>query len=197
MDAEMTLSLLSYQLIDKLIEKFYSTTFPFIQNTLLQSYFTGNLKLRSELEEDALLSIVCMLGKIQKDNKTPKDQQLDVCFVLEMIKNSKWDNILFQRRYIHIVIQWVKLLPKSKFVHYYNLVLESLQRTNDVVLIYEHCSCIHKMLQEIDYWLKMSPNATGGLTGGLNQRFLVGANMFGSHALRRQARSDPIDFSND
>lgn len=30
MDAEMTLSLLSYQLIDKLIEKFYSTTFPFI-----------------------------------------------------------------------------------------------------------------------------------------------------------------------
>lgn len=74
MDAEMTLSLLSYQLIDKLIEKFYSTTFPFIQNTLLQSYFTGNLKLGSELEEDALLSIVCMLGKIQKDNKTPKDQ---------------------------------------------------------------------------------------------------------------------------
>lgn len=45
MDAEMTLSLLSFQLIDKLIEKFYTTTFPFIQNTLLQSYFTGNLKL--------------------------------------------------------------------------------------------------------------------------------------------------------
>ena len=126
MDAEMTLSLLSFQLIDKLIEKFYTTTFPFIQNTLLQSYFTGNLKLQSELEEDALLSIVCMLGKIQKDNKTPKDQQLDVCFVLEMIKTSKWENILFQRRYIHILIQWVKLIPKSKFVHYYNFVLENL-----------------------------------------------------------------------
>jgi len=27
----------------------------------------------SELQEDALLSIVCMLGKIQKDNKTPKE----------------------------------------------------------------------------------------------------------------------------
>lgn len=53
------------------------------------------------------------------------------------------------------------------------------------MLIYEHCSCIHKMLQEIDYWLKMSPNMTGGLTGGLNQRFLVGANMFGSQSLRR------------
>jgi len=30
MDPEMTISLLSFQLIDKLIEKFYSTTFPFI-----------------------------------------------------------------------------------------------------------------------------------------------------------------------
>ena len=35
MDAEMSLSLLSFQLIDKLIEKFYTTTFPFIQNSLL------------------------------------------------------------------------------------------------------------------------------------------------------------------
>lgn len=35
MDCEMTISLLSFQLIDKLIEKFYVTTFPFIQNQLL------------------------------------------------------------------------------------------------------------------------------------------------------------------
>ena len=45
MDPEMTVSLLSFQLIDKLIEKFYNTTFPFIQNQLLQSYFTGGLNL--------------------------------------------------------------------------------------------------------------------------------------------------------
>ena len=64
MDPEMTLSLLSYQLIDKLIEKFYTTTYPFIQNHLLQQYFTGNIKLQTELQEDALLSMVCMLGKI-------------------------------------------------------------------------------------------------------------------------------------
>ena len=64
MDPEMSLSLLSFQLIDKLIEKFYSTTFPFIQNQLLHSYFTGVLNLENELQEDALLSIVCMLGKI-------------------------------------------------------------------------------------------------------------------------------------
>lgn len=64
MEPEMSLSLLSFQLIDKIIEKFYSTCFPFIQNNLLQSYFTGQLKLDNELQEDALLSIVCMLGKI-------------------------------------------------------------------------------------------------------------------------------------
>jgi hypothetical protein len=45
-----------------------------------------------------------MLGKIHKDNKTPKEQQLDVCYVLDLIKQSKWDNILFQRRYVHILI---------------------------------------------------------------------------------------------
>ena len=73
MDPEMTISLLSFQLIDKLIEKFYQTTFPFIQNNLLDQYFAGNLQLQNDLQEDALLSIVCMLGKIHKDNKTPKE----------------------------------------------------------------------------------------------------------------------------
>ena len=63
--------------------------------------------------------------------------------------------ILFQRRYIHILTQWVKLIPKSKFMHFFNLVLTNLQNTTDMVLIYEHCTCIHEMLKEIDYWLKM------------------------------------------
>jgi hypothetical protein len=45
-----------------------------------------------------------MLGKIQKDNKIPKEQRYDVCFVLDMLRQAKWDNILFQRRFIHILI---------------------------------------------------------------------------------------------
>lgn len=57
------------------------------------------------------------------------------------------------------------------------------------------------MLQEIDYWLKMSNNMSGGFFGGLNQRFFGGSNsggsgMAGSSSLRRQ-RSELIDFSND
>jgi hypothetical protein len=159
MDPEMTLSLLSFQLVDKLIEKFYSTTYPFVQSQLLQQYFTGHLKLQTELQEDALLSMVCMLGKIQKDNKVPADQLLDVCFILDMIRQSKWDSLLFQRRYIHILIQWVKLIPKTKFTLYYNLVLDNLAATSDLVLIYEHASCIHEMLKEIEYWIKQRNSA--------------------------------------
>ena len=72
-----------------------------------------------------------MLGKIQKDNKTPVDQRYDVCFVLEMIKNNKWQSILFQRRFVHILIQWIKLIPKTKFMVYFNFVLQELSKTTD------------------------------------------------------------------
>jgi hypothetical protein len=92
-----------------------------------------------------------------------------------MIRQSKWDNILFQRRFVHILIQWVKLIPKNKFMHYYQLILEDLNNTNDMVLIYEYSTCIHEMLKEIDYWIKMSnssgpgqfvsPFGSGPLTG--------------------------------
>lgn len=57
------------------------------------------------------------------------------------------------------------------------------------------------MLQEIDYWLKMSTSLTGGFFGGWNQRFFGGSgsigSSIGSSTLRRQARSDLIDFGND
>ena len=107
-----------------------------------------------------MLSIVCMLGKIQKDNKTPKEQRYDVCYVLDMIKSTKWDKIIFQRRYIHILLQWVKLIPKHKFIAYFNLVTENLSQTTDMVLIYEYSTCIHEMLKEIDYWIKMNNSAS-------------------------------------
>lgn len=86
-----------------------------------------------------------------------------------MIKTNKWDNILFQRRYVHILIQWVKLIPKSKFMVYYNFILENLNNTQDYVLIYEQCSCIHEMLKEIDYWLKMSSGSGQNNYGSMLQ----------------------------
>ena len=97
-----------------------------------------------------------MLGKIQKDNKIPREQRYDVCFVLDMLRQTKWENILFQRRFIHILIQWAKLIPKQRFMYYFNMVLESLEATTDFVLIYEYATCIHEMLKEIDYWIKQS-----------------------------------------
>ena len=72
-----------------------------------------------------------MLGKIQKDNKVPKDQRYDVCFVLEMLRQNKWDKILFQRRFVHILIQWVKLIPKEKFIHYFCMILDNLNSCTD------------------------------------------------------------------
>ena len=49
MDAEMTTNLLAFHLVDKLIENFYQNCFPYIQNELLQSYFTGKLGRLDEL----------------------------------------------------------------------------------------------------------------------------------------------------
>ena len=54
------------------------------------------------------------------------------------------------------MIQWVKLIPKAKFMTYFNIILENMHATTDFVLIYEQACCIHEMLKEIDYWLKLS-----------------------------------------
>ena len=45
---------------------------------------------------------------------------------------------------------------------YFNIVLENLHVTTDFVLIYEQACCIHEMLKEIDYWLKMSNSTQPG-----------------------------------
>jgi len=158
----------------------------------LQQYFTGTLNLQNELQEDALLSIVCMLGKIQKDNKIPKEQRYDVCYVLDMITQTKWKNILFQRRFVHILIQWVKLIPKSKFIFYYYQVLDNLNSTTDFVLIYEYATCIHEMLKELDYWIKMS-NSSG--PGQLVSPFGVGLNTTGLR--KATVKGDLLDFNDN
>lgn len=108
-----------------------------------------------------------------------------------MIKTSKWDNILFQRRYVHILIQWVKLIPKAKFIVYFNFILENLNNTQDYVLIYEQCSCIHEMLKEIDYWLKMSSGSGQGSYGSMLQVAYKGGD---STSLRKARSNDLLDF---
>jgi hypothetical protein len=45
---------------------------------------------------------------------------------------------------------------------YFNIILENLHTTTDFVLIYEQACCIHEMLKEIDYWLKMSNSSQPG-----------------------------------
>lgn len=66
---------------------------------------------------------------------------------------------------MHIVITWVKLIPKTndKFLEYYNTVLTNLSQSTDYVLIFEQAQCLYEMLKEIEYWLK---RAAAGLTSG-------------------------------
>ena len=89
------------------------------------------------------------------------------------------------------MIQWVKLIPKAKFMTYFNIVLENLHATEDFVLIYEQACCIHEMLKEIDYWLKMSNSTQPGQFTSM-----LGGMVNSAHgSLRRAARSDLLDFN--
>lgn len=77
-------------------------------------------------------------------------------------------------------------------MNYFNIVLENLHATTDFVLIYEQACCIHEMLKEIDYWLKMS-NSTqpGQFTSSL-----LGMSA-GLGSLRRANKSDLLDFNDN
>ena len=48
---------------------------------------------------------------------------------------------------------------------YFAQLLESLAQTSDFVLIYEHASCVHELLKEIDYWVKLG-GSNGSAQGG-------------------------------
>jgi hypothetical protein len=113
-------------------------------------YFNGTLNLNNEFSEDALMGIVGMIGKVQKDLKIPVEKRLDITYVLDFIFQNKWKNPLFKRRFTHILIQWTRLLPKARFMDYFRLLISNLQETNDPVLIYETSRCIHEMIKEIE-----------------------------------------------
>lgn len=78
---------------------------------------------------------------------------------------------------------------------YFNIVLENLHATTDFVLIYEQACCIHEMLKEIDYWLKMSNSTQPGQFTSNLQGMINSAKGLGS--LRRGAKSDLLDFNDN
>lgn len=112
----------------------------------------------SEQMEDALLNLVGIVGKVQREYKVPLEKRLDVCYVLQFIRTQKWENPIFKRRYLLIITHWAKILPKVHFFEIFQSVLASLDEIREAtapinqVLITEHCHCIHEMLKEINYW---------------------------------------------
>lgn len=73
----------------------------------------------NERIEDALLNLVGIVGKVQREYKVALDKRLDVCYVLKFIRSYKWDNPIFKRRYLLIITHWAKILPK---IHFYEIL---------------------------------------------------------------------------
>jgi len=67
-----------------MLTQMQSTCYPFVKDELLAQYFAGQLQLPSEVIEDALLSIIGMLAKLQQ--KLPADKRLDIMPVLSYLK---------------------------------------------------------------------------------------------------------------
>jgi len=78
-------------------------------------------------------------------------------------------------------------------MHYYEQILTNLAITTDYVLIYEHCSCIHEMLKEIDYWLKMSSSSQSSTNDSYGS---ILSNAFGPTTVKKDRRSKNFDIIN-
>ena len=94
---------------------------------MLQQYFSGALTPQQVQIEDALLNLVGIVGRVQKEYRVPLEKRLDVCYVLDFIKQTKWtqqsDTVsLFKRRYLLVLNHWTRLLPKPRFLEYFNVV---------------------------------------------------------------------------
>lgn len=128
---DCSINLLAQHLIEKLLQKFYNICYPFIQE-ILNQYFSGQIKPSNIHEEDALLNLVGIIGKVQREYKVKLEKRLDVNYVLQFIKHNKWANNeegkLFRRRYLLIATHWTKLVPKPHFLDLFNSVLESLHQ---------------------------------------------------------------------
>jgi hypothetical protein len=72
------------------------------------------------------MSIVGMIGRIQKDLKVVAEKRLDITYVLDFIISKKWTSPLFRRRYTHILIQWTRLLPKQRYMDYFRMLIQNL-----------------------------------------------------------------------
>ena len=60
---DCSLNLLAQHLIEKLLQKFYPTCYPFVQE-ILNQYFNGSITPENVHVEDALLNLVGIIGKV-------------------------------------------------------------------------------------------------------------------------------------
>jgi hypothetical protein len=102
LDPACSVNFLAHQLTERLLSQLYNTCYSFVKDELLAAYFNGQLVLQSEVVEDALMSIIGMLAKLQQ--KLPADKRLDIMYVLNFLKEKRFENPLFKRRYTHLLV---------------------------------------------------------------------------------------------
>lgn len=67
-------------------------------------------------------------------------------------------------------------------------MLENLNQCDNQVLIYEYSTCIHEMLKELDYWVKMSASNSNSV-----KPFITGA----SRPVRKTMSKNLFDFGDN
>ncbi len=100
--SEGSLTSLASTFIEKLLEYFDNSCIEYICE-LVNKYFSGQLPLKNEFVEDALLHLIQMVSKVQRSSKSI--QQVNIEHILSQLE-VKIQSPLFRRRYLLIMTHW-------------------------------------------------------------------------------------------
>ena len=127
-----SINLLAQHLIEKIIQKFYHIVYPFVQG-ILEQYLGGKIVPQDVKIEDALLNLAGIVGKVQRENKVKQEKLMDINFVFNYLKDSKWESPIFKRRFLLILSHWVRIMPKTIFFDWFQFLCLSLKDTGSNV----------------------------------------------------------------
>ena len=139
------------------------------------------------------MTLVGIVGKVQKDLKIPEERRLDINYILQFMYSHKWGSMLFKRRFSYIIQQWARLVSKKYYLDYLNLLVTSLSSLEDKVLIYEHCKAIHEFLKEIDLTIKtkmQNKNYSDAMSYSATRRGLFQNDANGTNAGNESSQMD-------
>lgn len=141
-EAQCQSQLLAFVLCEKLVQNFYKPCMQLI-NAQIASYLRGELQIGDPFIEDALLNLICIVVRVEKENEIKVSERLPVDQVLNFISQNKFSSPVFQRRFLLILHQWSKIMPMEYFLKYWGQLLQFIKDCRDPVLSYEGLLCLH------------------------------------------------------